>query len=66
VVGEGAVVATTGSFALALRFQSQAAAEPAASVTAAKLVATTIFFMAGLLIEARPLYYDESCSNTSA
>jgi hypothetical protein len=58
VTVEEAVVATTGSLALASRFQSQAAAGCAANVTAAKVVAITIFFMAGLLFEASLFYHD--------
>jgi hypothetical protein len=46
-----AVVATAGSLVLASRFQSQAAAGPAAKATATKVVTTRSFVMTGLLFE---------------
>src|SRR5882724_5418821 len=53
-----AVVATAGSLVLAARFQSQAAAGPAAKATAAKVVTTRSFVMAGLLLKQTVLYHD--------
>src|SRR5260221_3286151 len=60
-----AEVATAGSLVLASRFQSQAAAGPAAKATAAKVVTTRSFVMARLLLKWTVLYHDRGRSGRS-